>query len=262
MQHIIESIQVNIPFTMLYESYLDYFLKHRLNPEIGLDYVALERFSHADFKDIADRLLHNGLTITLHGPFLDLAPGSPDSAVRALTRRRFEQVLKLVPIFTPKSVVCHAAYDWKRYSYLRDQWVEHSLELWTWFGTHIRNEGGRLMLENVYEYGPEDMRILFENLESQQVGFCLDTGHQAVFSKSTPETWIDSLGAYLGQLHLHDNHGRQDDHLAVGRGNINFEALFNYLKSRVAIQPIVTLEPHHKEDLWPGLDHLAGIWPW
>jgi sugar phosphate isomerase/epimerase len=151
MNKIIDKTQVNIPFAMLYESHLDMFLKHGLNPEIGLDCKALERFSVSDFKVIAARLHEGGLTITVHAPFLDLSPGSPDPAIRALTRNRFEQVLELVPLLRPRSVVCHAAYDWKRYAYLREQWVENSLDTWSWLGRRVKDEGAQLMLENVYE---------------------------------------------------------------------------------------------------------------
>ncbi|MBU0987023.1 MAG: sugar phosphate isomerase/epimerase [Proteobacteria bacterium] len=262
MRHIIEATQVNIPLTMLADVYLDFFVRLGLNPEIGLDCTALERFSLPDVRDIADRLHQNGLSITLHAPFMDLSPGSPDPAIRALTRQRFEQMLKFIPFFKPKTVVCHTAYDGKRYSNLRDPWIENSLELWSWLGTRISAEGGRLMLENVYEDGPEDIRILFENLENQHVGFCLDTGHQAAFSKCSLKTWIDSLGSYLGQIHLHDNCGQQDDHLALGLGTIDFKVFFDYLVTRIKTPPVITLEPHREKDFWPSIHYLEKIWPW
>jgi hypothetical protein len=44
MTRLTKKIQVNIPFTMLHDSYLDRFVKHRLNPEIGIDAVALDRY--------------------------------------------------------------------------------------------------------------------------------------------------------------------------------------------------------------------------
>ena len=37
MSRIIQKVQINIPFTMLYETYLDAFIENGLNPEIGLD---------------------------------------------------------------------------------------------------------------------------------------------------------------------------------------------------------------------------------
>ena len=40
MQDIIRKVQVNVPFRMLYDTYLDRFLEHKLNPEIGIDATA------------------------------------------------------------------------------------------------------------------------------------------------------------------------------------------------------------------------------
>ena len=46
--HIIQKVQINVPFSMLYDTYLDAFIKNGLNPEIGLDADALDRFSYQD----------------------------------------------------------------------------------------------------------------------------------------------------------------------------------------------------------------------
>ena len=262
MRSILEQIQVNVPFAMLYEKYLDGFIRNGLNPEIGLDAAVLESFSLADFTNIAEQLHERHLTITLHAPFMDLSPGSPDPSIEAVTRHRFEQVLQLVPVFKPKTVVCHAGYDWRRYLYIRDIWIEKSIETWEWLGTRISDEGVRLMLENTYEDGPDDIKVLFEELKKLNVGFCLDTGHQAAFGSSTLETWLQSLGEYIEQVHLHDNHGKEDAHLALGQGAIDFSTLFDYLKAEKKEPPVITLEPHREEDLWPSVAYLEKIWPW
>jgi sugar phosphate isomerase/epimerase len=190
MSKLIEKIQVNIPFTMLYDNYLDLFLQHRLNPEIGLDANALEHFSYSDFQSIAEKLKPNAPTITLHGPFLDLSPGSLDPAVRELTKHRFQQMLELVALFKPKAVVCHAGYDRKVYGFHREEWIQNSLTLWSWLAGAIHAEGSILMLENVYEDGPEDMIVLFERLEQQNIKFCLDTGHLLLDKLLCSNGWI------------------------------------------------------------------------
>ena len=128
MSWILKKVQVNIPFNMLWDSYIELFIKNGLNPEIGLDAISLEQFSLDNFKNIAHRLHKQNLSITLHGPFIDLSPGSSDPEVMELTRHRFEQLLKLVPLFKPKTVICHAGYDWNRYGYLKEEWVEKSLQ--------------------------------------------------------------------------------------------------------------------------------------
>ena len=262
MRQIDKKVQINIPFTMLWDTYADEFLKRGLNPEIGIDAVALERFNRQEFGDMAAQLLNRGLTITVHGPFIDMFAGSLDPLIRAATRHRFEQMLDLIPLFKPKTVVCHAGYEWKRYGYLREEWTQNSIETWRWLGDHVKAAGSRLMLENVFEQEPEEIRILFEQLTEQDVGFCLDTGHQAAFSRASLATWLDSLGGYLGQLHLHDNRGQQDEHMALGQGRIDFELFFKRLKYMMKTPPVITLEPHDEESLEPSLDYMEKIWPW
>jgi len=262
MQDLLRQVQVNIPFTMLYDTYLGRFLEYDLNPEIGIDAEALERFDFSDFQRIAAKLHDHHLSITLHGPFIDLSAGSTDPAVKAVTRSRFEQLLKLAPAFRPRSVVCHAGYDWRRYGYFREDWIESSLDTWSWLAGSLVEQGSRLMLENVYEDDPQDIGIILDRLKRQNVGFCLDAGHLFAFGRSELKPWLEGLGSYIGQLHLHDNHGRDDEHLSLGQGKIDFKRLFAYLISNNLPRPIITLEPHREEDLWPSLDYLATVWPW
>ena len=262
MVQMIKKIQVNIPFTMLYDTYLPLIIQYGINPEIGLDAIALDRFSIAEYEDVAQEIHKRGLSITLHGPFMDLSPGSPDPKVRELTRYRFQQLSRLIPIFLPKTVVCHTCYDHKRYGFLKEQWLEYSMELWTWLSESLRKEGAILMLENVYERNPNEFLELFKSLMDRGVGFCLDVGHQTAFSHVDLAEWLDILGEYIYQLHLHDNHGFQDEHLPLGKGKVDFPILFQYLKDK-RIQPsIMTIEPHREEDLWPSLEYLEGLWPW
>jgi sugar phosphate isomerase/epimerase len=259
---IIQKVQVNIPFTMLYETYLEPFIEHGLNPEIGLDAATLDRFSIADFSKIAGEFEKHSRTVTLHGPFIDLNSGSLDPAIRRITRQRMEQLLELVPLFKPLTVICHAGYDTRRYSYFKEDWSHYSIEFWSWMADQLAPHGARLMLENVYEDGPDDILFLFKNLKSQRVGFCLDTGHSSAFGQSNLETWLKRMDPYLGQLHLHDNNGKEDEHLAIGSGIINFGKLFEYIRTSKKSSPIITLEPHEERALWPSLEYLARELSW
>lgn len=255
-------VHVNIPFTMLRDDYLNAFLAARLNPEIGLDGVALDAHTLADFQFVAERVREQGLGVTIHGPFVDLSAGSPDPKVKAVTRHRLEQILRLIPVFQPKRVVCHGGYDRKRHHYFQEFWVEESLKTWSWLGSRVRDEGSVLVLENVYEEEPREIGILLEGLGHVDVGLCLDVGHQAVFSQTPLEMWLQSLSPYLRQLHLHDNHGNQDEHLPLGQGRVNFERLFRRL-DEMGIGPVTsTLEPHREEDVGPSIEYLEKVWPW
>jgi len=243
------------------DGYLDKFIEFRLNPEIGLDAAALDRFSLADFEGVANIFQQQHPTITFHAPFMDLSPGSSDPEVRKLTRHRLQQTLDLVPLFKPLSVVCHPGYDEKRYGYDPQEWVQHSLETWSWLAGELQPLGSQLMLENVYEHHPREIKMLMQNLDGENVGFCLDIGHATVFSKTSLKIWILEMAPFVRQIHWHDNNGTKDDHLGLGKGAIDFQPLLTHLKTCKNTPPIITLEPHTEENLWDSMAFLENNWP-
>ncbi len=259
-QEIIRRIQVNIPFSMLIQKeWLDLFLELKLNPEIGMDATALDAFTVDDFHQIATAFKHHGCTITLHAPFLDLSPGSPDPKIREITRYRYQQVVDLIPILNPLSIVCHTGYDHDRYSFCKEVWTQNCIETLQWLGAEIYAQGSCMMLENVYETRPEDLLAVLDHLNPAHTRCCLDVGHVTAFGKSPMSAWINALGPRVGQLHLHDNHGATDNHIGLGKGCIDFKPVFELIHTLPA-PPIITLEPHKKEDFSASLAYLETCW--
>ena len=64
------------------------------------------------------------------------------------------------------------------------------------------------------------------------------------------------MSPWLAHLHLHDNNGRRDEHLGIGRGKFDFQGLFKFL-TKHDLQPLITLEPHSEDDLWVSLRALG-----
>ena len=255
-RQIIEKIQVNIPFTMLVEEqWQNLFFNSGLNPEIGLAAEALDAFSLSDFKQFADQFHNRNRSITIHGPFMDLSPGSPDAKIREVSTLRFKQLISAVPVFKAKTVVCHAGYDHTRYGFCKEKWLENTIDTWKWLGRELHERGTWLMLENVYETNPAELLQVLEQLDPRHIGYCLDVGHLASFGKCPLDKWLNATGKYIGQLHLHDNHGDHDSHLGMGKGSINFDPLFEYIK-HMTQKPVVTLEPHEPEDFIASLSYL------
>jgi hypothetical protein len=48
----------------------------------------------------------------------------------------------------------------------------------------------------------------------------------------------------------------------MGQGRIDFRPLFSHLKSQRASPPVVTMEVHRPDDIWPSLEYLERLWPW
>jgi len=59
-------------------------------------------------------------------------------------------------------------------------------------------------------------------------------------------------------MHLHDNDGTSDDHLAPGRGTFDFAALGEILSKRDTL-PLLDLEIDREQAL-RGKDYLEALW--
>jgi len=254
-------VQINVPFTLLWERYLPLFLEKRLNPEIGLDGPSLDRFSHREFAQVADRLHRAGLRITVHAPFQDLLPGALDRHILQATRTRLQEAFDLLEIFQPQSIVCHAGFEARHYTGVEDRWLDHSVATWEALAPRAARFGTLVTLENVYETEPDLIRRLFSRLSGLNIRFCLDVGHLQAFGGGDFPAWLAAVGDLVGQLHLHDNHGDRDEHLALGQGIVPVAQVLAACAAQ-GQPPIITLEPHQENSLEPSLQYLAGIWPW
>jgi sugar phosphate isomerase/epimerase len=255
-EEIIRRIQVCIPFRLLKEKYLPLVLENRINPEIGVAGEVIDTHSKKDFSEMASVLRQEGLLITLHGPFYDLVPGGMDRSILKATRERLKEVFDLIPVFEPLSIVCHTGYDRKRYNEVQDPWLETAVETWTPLVRDLQGTQTILLLENVYEKTPTMLQKLLRRLNSEKAGFCLDVGHATVFSETNMEGWLRAVGPFIKELHLHDNDGTWDDHLAIGAGKIDFETLFKYLEDN-HLRPIMTLEAHKEKWIWQSIEALS-----
>ncbi len=255
---ITDRVQVNIPFSWLMDTkagWMDIFVENRLNPEIGLDSEALDKYTAPEFSAAADRFHSIGRSITLHGPFLDLSPGSPDRSIRWVTRQRLDQMIDAAKAFSPLTVVCHCGYDEARYGFIREKWYERAAEMWKHTSRRLAGKNTRLMLENVYETDPDEIGRMFEITGQENIGCCLDVGHLSVFGRRQLKDWIERLSPYIGQIHLHDNRGQSDQHLGLGLGSIDFAPLFDWLRG-LQKMPVITLEPHDRDALDASVSFL------
>ena len=252
--HMLKRVQVNLPFAMLVE-HLEAVLSVGLQPEVYFSGFALDRLSPAEVEKTSAALRGGNVPVTFHAPFMDLNPGAVDERVREVTAFRFEQVLKLVPHFQPRSIVFHPGYDRWRYDDDLDLWRENSLLTWKPLVRKAEALGVKMALENVFEENPEPLRSLLEKVDSPFLGYCMDPGHGNLFSQVPLTRWVEVLGSRLMEVHLHDNHGKADEHLPLGGGSIDFPALFSRMEEN-EIRPIFTIEPHEIELLQPSLKAL------
>ena len=88
------------------------------------------------------------------------------------------------------------------------------------------------------------MNVL-DAIRSPALGFCYDSGHDYVWSKTPCEVLVRYKERLLA-VHLHDNRGVTDDHLPVGDGVVDWSAVLAEI-SKSAYNGSLTLESDSAE---------------
>lgn len=238
-------IHVHIPFRKL-NRYFDSVVKSNINIELYISADDLDNTSSDQFKKWESTFRDKDIKLTLHAPFMDLSPGGVDSKIRRVSFERMIQLMDTAKILNPGIITVHPGFDHWRNDHNLNQWLNNSSLFWKEILQYIKDSNFRIAIENVFEQTPETLQKLIESIASPRFGFCFDTGHFNLFSKSPLEEWLERLGDYLYETHLHDNHGEEDSHLPIGEGNFPFTSYFELL-SKISNHPVLTFETHSEE---------------
>lgn len=104
-------------------------------------------------------------------------------------------------------------------------------------------KGINIALENLRK--PEYLRYVFDNINSERLKFCFDSGHQNC--RTPNEDFLSQYGNKLVALHLHDNEGLihlegpEDQHRLPFDGTIDWHKIMRNLK-QIGYQGSVALE--------------------
>ncbi|MEN8141588.1 MAG: sugar phosphate isomerase/epimerase family protein [Thermodesulfobacteriota bacterium] len=254
---LVEKIFVSTTYPRLRDN-LAFFIENGWQPEIALEGTVLYDEPRQSFQAVAHALKEAKLPCTFHAPFFELQPASLDPRIREVSQAKLDLAFDLAQLFQPRSVVCHLAFEENKQGYKEDLWFEQAVATWSHFARRAEEAHTTLMLENTYEKSPAQLKRILTALNSDHARFCLDVGHVLAFAKNRWQDWLPELSPFLGQLHLHDNHGDRDSHLAVGQGIFDFASLFNYLRE-IQARPILTLEAHQEDDVVKGFAALEGL---
>lgn len=182
-----------------------------------------------DFKDIIGSM---NIDITVHGPFSDLNPASMNDAIRDETIRQIKQCIELSSDFS-RIVVIHPGALSPLGSQLPDQAWSRNVEALRELGKYGEEHGVTLCLENMPNMErllgrtPSEIFGMIDSAGSENIGMTFDVGH-ANTVKNIPEFLKEK--ARFSHIHIHDNHGERDEHLALGYGDVNWGMVLPELK--------------------------------
>lgn len=250
-------IHAHIPFRKL-NRYFNSVEKSNINIELYINTDDLDNTPSDQFKKWGSTFRDKDIKLTLHAPFMDLSPGGVDSKIRRVSFERMIQLMDTAKILNPDTITVHPGFDHWRNDNNFKQWLSNSSLFWKDILQYTEDSNFRIAIENVFEQTPETLQKLIENIASPRFGFCFDTGHFNLFSKSPLEEWLERLGSYLYETHIHDNHGENDTHAAIGEGNFPFPHFFELL-SKIPNHPVLTFETHSEEGVLESIKSFKKI---
>lgn len=153
---------------------------------------------------------------TMHGVFYDVVPCSIDERIRQIPQFRIKQSLDVARRLGVRAVVFHTGYNpgLNSKEYI-DFWVETNCTFWR--AVLEQNKDLNIYLENMFETSSDILRALAERLKGySNFGLCLDYAHAKLYG-GNPSLWAEALSEYIKHVHINDNDGSSDQHLAWGR---------------------------------------------
>lgn len=127
-------------------------------------------------------------------------------------------------------------------------------------------EGVIIALENIPPYEmerfgsrPEHFRRFKERFAHPFLGFCLDTGHALLSLHDRAFEMAEVMKSHIQALHLQDNAGNTDSHLAPGRGLVDWETVGRILREIHFTHPACieappfAYGPDYSQDAWNEL---------
>ncbi|MEP7292192.1 MAG: sugar phosphate isomerase/epimerase family protein [Chloroflexota bacterium] len=196
---------------------------------------------------------------TMHGPFLDMSPGSPDEQVNEVCRGRFRLAIRIAHDLDVKIVVLHANFIAAiRTEEYRSGWQQRNVAFWTPIAEYAAQLNVTVAIENMWEFDPNIIGDVLKQIDHPNLRACIDVGHAHLYSKVPFSQWLDALRSHLVHLHVNNNSGEMDVHGGLGGGVLDYQRLLSEIRA-LPNPPSITLEMDNVADMEASLPffHLA-----
>ncbi len=181
---------------------------------------------------------------SLHGPFIDLKPSSPDLLIRQVSYKKYFDTIKIAKELDIDYIIFHSQINpYLNEGFIRELNNKQSKDFWNKILDETKYKG-TILIENIFEESPNMLKEYIEKINNPKVKVNLDIGH-AKLGKVKLEEWIRSLAKYIEYIHIHSNNGIHDKHERPSQEEI--DQLYKLLE-KYKLNPILSLE-YNVDDL-------------
>jgi sugar phosphate isomerase/epimerase len=225
--------------------------------EMGFDYIELTMDPpEATPQKILPqkKAIHNLLNryqigILAHLPTFVWASDLYESLRKASLQENFE-ALEAAAELGIKKVVLHPGYVTGMGKFVIDKAKKYGLESIEVILKKANNLGMTLCIENMFPQAlyltqPYEFQEVFEIFP--EIRLTLDIGHANLGGdRNRAMEFIQRYGYRIGHIHANDNFGKEDNHLPIGAGIIDFERVIKALKE-TSYDETITIEVFSKD---------------
>ena len=210
VDHLTEYEQISKEYQVGFE-YNDYYHSDVLDSEEKTRSLISEysRYDQPDF-------------CTMHGAFLDIIVFSEDKAIQTIAKKRMRQSMDIARRIGAKGVVFHTNVN----SFLSAEVYLNEVITKTvdYLSVLLKEYSDiNIYMENMFDDNPYVLEEISKELvEFDNYGVCLDYAHASISSTPIIE-WIAALHPYVRHIHINDNDLKNDLHLAIGDGEIDWQ---------------------------------------
>lgn len=177
------------------------------------------------YEKVVQTLETTNLKTTVHAPYGDLNPAAINEPIWRETVTQLTECIRLASNITDR-VTMHPGYLSCTGRLVPEKVWELQKETMREVGKAATEHGVLICLENMPDIPdflcryPEEILGIIEGIEG--VSMTIDFGHAHTLGK------VNDFAKVLrdaSHIHIHDNHGRSDEHLPIGEGTIDWDTL-------------------------------------
>jgi len=178
-------------------------------------------------KSLKKIIKKRGFTTSVHAPFIDVNIALPSETARTAVLARLKRSLQFSSELGSNYWVFHPGLQTGNSNFTPDLDWELNLESVRELLSAAREFGVNATIENGLHPLPflmktaDDFTRFYKDLGETNLGITFDLGHANVNSQINE--FFEKLPERIVHAHLHDNHGRNDEHLGLGDGNIDWQ---------------------------------------
>lgn len=200
-----------------------------------------------------------GLKYSVHAPFADINIASPSKPMLKAMIKRLEKSMAYANALNASIWVFHPGLKTGvSMFYPGMDWLQN-LKTTRLLLRKAEDYSVKIAIENVPEPYPflmksvEDFAKFYEEI-NDDIGLVFDVGHANLNGQI--ERFLTVFKDKIVHVHLHDNDGKEDQHLGIGYGTVNWENVAKLLKKAAYNKALIVESVEHVKESMEKLRKL------